>query len=849
MWRGEHPLWALDPKIWFALATLAFYVFVLVRAQRGAAPVSTARLSIAGFVLVLLSYTAVNLLVSKLHDFTLMNLLFVGWDHRAAPLDLRERLAFTPEKAREALDGLFEEHILSEGAIVSTCNRAEIYGMSDREDGLDALAGFFSRFHRVDDALLRRTALSGHGDATVRHLFRVAAGLDSMVLGEAQILGQIREAHRLATAAGTVRAVTNRLFMSALECGKRVRAETALGQKPTSVAGLALLLAGRIFESLKDRRVLLIGAGETAELTARLLADDGVSEILVANRSHENGEALAAAIHGRAVRWEDRARAAASVDLVLSATNATEPVLTAGALRTALHGAPRRGPLLVLDLAVPRDVEPEVGDLSDVYRYDLDSLRGNGGRERAGALGRGAARRGDRRGVRPAIPGVVGRAPAGRRRARPEGKAREHPARRAREARRQARRAGPVREGRGRAPHGDPRRPHPPRPDGRPEGRRRLRSPRARRGRARPFPPRREAEMTTATAARPLRMGTRASALARTQSGAFAAELSRLSGRPVETIVIRTHGDQLSSEGKAPPGGDAAGVFVRALDEALLRNEIDFAVHSLKDVPTAVAPGVVLAAVPERADPRDAFVVASRHPGVTTVGALPPGARVATSSPRRVSQLLRIRPDLVTVAMAGNVDTRLQRLEEGRADALILACAGLDRLGRGGVITRRLEPDEMLGAPAQGALGGQLPGGRRRDDRALLSAMDHQPTRVAAEAERELLQFLRGGCRAPVGARGFLEGEEGNRTLKLVGRVLSLDGRECLEDELSEPFAPPPPLPLLRNLSLPLLPSLLLPLQAIFSSSSSSLGRALAERLLARGAARLIDAARERAPG
>ena len=258
--------------------------------------------------------------------------------------------------------------------------------------------------------------------------------------------------------------------------------------------------------------------------------------------------------------------------------------------------------------------------------------------------------------------------------------------------------------------------------------------------------------MTTATATRPLRMGTRASALARTQSDAFAAELALLSGRPVETVVIRTQGDQLSSEGKAPPGGDAAGVFVRALDEALPRNEIDFAVHSLKDVPTVVAPGVRLAAVPERADARDAFVVASRHAGVTTVSALPPGARVATSSPRRVSQLLRIRPDLVTVAMAGNVDTRLQRLEEGRADALILACAGLDRLGRGGVITRRLEPDEMLGAPAQGALGV----GCREDDAETLAAlktMDHRPTRVAVEAERELLQFLRGGmsgaCRRP----------------------------------------------------------------------------------------------------
>jgi hydroxymethylbilane synthase len=182
------------------------------------------------------------------------------------------------------------------------------------------------------------------------------------------------------------------------------------------------------------------------------------------------------------------------------------------------------------------------------------------------------------------------------------------------------------------------------------------------------------------------------------------------------------------------------------------------------------------------------------------------------------------------VAMAGNVDTRLQRLEEGRADALVLACAGLDRLGRGGVITRRLESDEMLGAPAQGALGI----GCRADDAgtiAALSAMDHQPTRVAAEAERELLRFLRGGCRAPVGARGFFEGEEGSRTLKLVGRVLSLDGRECLEDELSEPFVTASPSSPSKK------------------SPSSSLGRALAERLLSRGAARLVDAARERTPG
>ncbi len=325
------------------------------------------------------------------------------------------------------------------------------------------------------------------------------------------------------------------------------------------------------------------------------------------------------------------------------------------------------------------------------------------------------------------------------------------------------------------------------------------------------------------TTSAPLRMGTRASALARAQSGAFAEDLTRRSGRPVSVVIVRTQGDQLSSEGKAPPGGDAAGVFVRALDDALRRNEIDFAVHSLKDVPTADAEGLVLAAVPTRADARDAFVVATRHAGVKRVEDLPRGAKVATSSPRRVSQLLRVRPDLVTVAMAGNVDTRLARLEEGRADALILASAGLDRLGKGSVITRRLEPDEMLGAPAQGALGIGCRAGDA-ETIAALRTMDDFATRAAVEAERDLLHFLRGGCRAPVGARGFLEGEEGRRTLKLVGRVLSLDGRECLEDELGASLSQP---------------------SAFLLSQKSPLGRALAERLLARGAARLIDAARE----
>jgi hydroxymethylbilane synthase len=310
--------------------------------------------------------------------------------------------------------------------------------------------------------------------------------------------------------------------------------------------------------------------------------------------------------------------------------------------------------------------------------------------------------------------------------------------------------------------------------------------------------------------ARPLRMGTRASLLARTQSGHVAMALTKATGRAVEVVLVKTEGDQLSTEGRIPAAGDSVGVFVRALDDALRRNEIDFAVHSLKDVPTEYAGDLLLAAVPVRADVRDALVVASRH-AAKDVRSLPQGAKVATASPRRVAQLLRLRPDLTTVTMAGNVDTRLRRLEEGRADALVLACAGLDRLSLGERITQRIPLGELLAAPAQGALGISC----RRDDTdtaAALGTLDDPATSAAAASERSLLNALRAGCRAPVAALAT-PGEGG--ALVLRARVLALDGAEMLEDEASGPVSDP-----------------------------LGLGRLLAERLLARGAQRLVSEAR-----
>ena len=309
---------------------------------------------------------------------------------------------------------------------------------------------------------------------------------------------------------------------------------------------------------------------------------------------------------------------------------------------------------------------------------------------------------------------------------------------------------------------------------------------------------------------KPLRMGTRGSALARTQSLTVAEAVTRATGVPVEMVLIRTEGDQLSTEGRAPQAGDVTGVFTRALDDALREGRIDFAVHSLKDLPTLAVSDLIVVAVPERADSRDALVVAPALSGVSSLEALPERARVATSSPRRVAQLLRLRPDLVTAPLAGNVDTRLTRLAEGVADALLLASAGLDRLGRGAVITRRLDPSELCPAPGQGALALVC---RASDFLSVerLRTQDDPASRATAEAERALLNELRGGCRAPVGAHATLRGDE----LTLFARVLAPDGTESIEGTEHGGV-----------------------------DEADALGRRLAGMLLARGAARLVALAR-----
>jgi hydroxymethylbilane synthase len=301
-----------------------------------------------------------------------------------------------------------------------------------------------------------------------------------------------------------------------------------------------------------------------------------------------------------------------------------------------------------------------------------------------------------------------------------------------------------------------------------------------------------------------LRLGTRASQLALTQSQHVADVITASSGVPVELVHVSTQGDR-SSEAIAQLGG--TGVFVSALRDALHAGTVDLAVHSFKDLPTAPAPGLTIAAVPPREDPRDVLVA---RDGLT-LGELPPGARVGTGAPRRMAQLRALGLGLDVVPIRGNVDTRMAKVAAGELDAVVLARAGLARLGRMSAVTEVLDPIQVLPAPAQGALAVEC---RSDDPRtvALLAALDDPAARACVAAERAVLTALEAGCSAPVAAHAELaEAEDGTAELWLRASVTAIDGSDSVRDSISGP-----------------------------ATEAESLGRQLATELLDRGAAALM---------
>jgi glutamyl-tRNA reductase len=300
-------------------------------------------------------------------------ILVLGWNFRGASGDVRERVAFTAEEVRDGLRRLLGRGLVSESVIVSTCHRSEIYGLGEGERTGDELARFVSEWRGLDRGLLERAGFRRFGAEAARHLFRVAAGLDSMAIGESEVLGQVREALSIARETGSTHAILHRLFESAVRTGKRVRTETEIAVHPLSIASIAVELADKVFGDLSERTLLLLGAGETATLFARHALESGLRDLRIANRTREHAEALAARVGARVVTWEEVAGELSSADVVVGTTASPQPVVRRSDVETAMRQ--RRGkPMFLLDLAMPPDVDPEVKGIYNVFAYDLDGL-------------------------------------------------------------------------------------------------------------------------------------------------------------------------------------------------------------------------------------------------------------------------------------------------------------------------------------------------------------------------------------------------------------------------------------------------------------------------------------------
>jgi glutamyl-tRNA reductase len=304
-----------------------------------------------------------------------MEIVLVGLNHRSAPVEVRERVSFTNEQSRQAAEELRARGILHETLVLSTCNRSEVYGVPPEtaRESAAALSNYLCSFHSVQLDMVSPSLYHHYDRHAVRHLFRVASGLDSMMLGEAEILGQVREAYRIAHEQGATGPVLNRLFQGALEVGKRVRSETELGTRPMSVASAGVKLAERIFGKLQERAALVLGAGVISEQVISQLRDRNIARLFVMNRSRERAEALAHEFAGKVMAWDDWEAALTLPDVIVSSVSTEGPILHRAALEKAMAARGNR-PLFVMDLGMPRNVDPAAADLYNFYLYNIDDL-------------------------------------------------------------------------------------------------------------------------------------------------------------------------------------------------------------------------------------------------------------------------------------------------------------------------------------------------------------------------------------------------------------------------------------------------------------------------------------------
>jgi glutamyl-tRNA reductase len=300
-----------------------------------------------------------------------MTLALIGVNHKTAPIEVRERIAISRDELPDVTRALAAVPGVSECMIVSTCNRVEILAAVEPDTDLSS---FLHQHFGLDPALLAPHLYQQHDKEAVRHLFRVAASLDSMVVGEPQILGQVKEAFAVARASGTIAGQLEHLLQSVFAAAKKVRTETEIGSSSVSIASVAVDLARKIFGSLQGRTVFLVGAGKMSELAARHLVQQGAGAILVTNRTMERAKRMAEPFHGRVIPFEELYEAASQADIVISSTGAPHPIFRRENGQAFMHRR-RNRPMFFIDIAVPRDVDPEMGKLEGIFVYDIDDLQ------------------------------------------------------------------------------------------------------------------------------------------------------------------------------------------------------------------------------------------------------------------------------------------------------------------------------------------------------------------------------------------------------------------------------------------------------------------------------------------
>lgn len=303
-----------------------------------------------------------------------MSLITLGINHRTAPIELREQVAFAVDSLPGALQELAALPSIYEAAILSTCNRTEVYCAGSDSNMTQPVTDWLVRFHGIDADSIGPHLYTYPDASAVRHILRVAGGLDSMILGEPQILGQVKQAYHQAMQVGTLDAQLTRLFQHTFSVAKQIRTDTSIGESPVSVAFAAVTLAKQIFSHFEQHTALLVGAGETIELATRHLREQGLGKLIIANRTPERAHQLAAQYGGYGIGLDEIKTHLAEADIIISSTGSDKVVLDSRAVRAALATRKHR-PVFMVDIAVPRDIAPEVGDLDDVYLYTVDDLK------------------------------------------------------------------------------------------------------------------------------------------------------------------------------------------------------------------------------------------------------------------------------------------------------------------------------------------------------------------------------------------------------------------------------------------------------------------------------------------